>query len=67
MFGHYFDREITKEQYDRAIENNGFLTKEDADTVLTVSERCGYGATAGTVKEYDGKYLVSCHMYDSCD
>lgn len=68
MFGgHYFDRKITKEQYDRAMANGGYMTEDDAKVVLNDAERYGYGATAGRVKEKDGEYYVSCHMYDSCD
>ena len=65
--GFYFDRAITKAQYDRAMNNRGYLTKEDARKVLTDAERLGYGATAGRVREENGSYIVSCHMYDSCD
>ena len=68
MFGgHYFDRKISKKQYERAIENGGYLTKDDAKAVLSDAERLGYGATAGRVSEQDGEYSVSCHMYNSCD
>ena len=67
MRDHYFDREISKEQYERGVQNRGYLTKDDAKTVLTDAERLGYGATAGSVKEIDGKFYVSCHIYDSCD
>lgn len=67
MFGHYFDRKITKQQYVRALANNGYLLKEDNSAVLSDSERLGYGATTGRVFEKDGEYYVSCHMFDSCD
>lgn len=68
MFGgHYFDRKITKSQYDRAIENGGYLTKDDSKSVLSDAERLGYGATAGRVEKKGSEYYVSCHMYDSCD
>lgn len=65
----FWDREITKEQYDRAISAKNYcrLTKEDAETVLTVSERLGYSASAGSVFEQDGKYYVHCSRYNSCD
>ena len=67
MRGQYFDRKITREQFDRAQENNGHLLKEDENSVLTDSERLGYGATTGRVSEKDGEFYVICHMYDSCD
>ena len=63
----FWDREITKEMYDRAKENSGILTKEDAETVLTVSERLGYSASARHVYQADGKYFVQCSRYNSCD
>ena len=68
MFGgSYFDKEITKAQYDRAMKNRGYLTDADEEKVLTVAQRCGYGATAGRVRIENGKYLVSCHIYNHCD
>lgn len=63
----YFDREIMTEQYERAQSNNGYLAKEDADKVLTDSERLGYGASAGSVYELDGHYYVRCSRYNNCD
>lgn len=65
--GRYFDREITEEQYLRGLQNRGNLTDADARNVLTEAERFGYGATAGRVKEKDGKFYCSVFMYDSCD
>lgn len=63
----WFDRQITKEQYDRAVNNRGYLIKDDTNAVLTDAERYGYGASAGIVYEHGGKYFVSCHRYNSCD
>ena len=63
----FWDREITAEQYERAMTNNGRLTKEDAETVLTVSERYGYGASAGSVFGQDGKCYVHCSRWNNCD
>ena len=65
--GTYFDRPITPEQYERAQDNRGYLTDEDKKTVLTESERYGYGASAGSVYETGGKYYVRCHRYNNCD
>ena len=67
MFGNSFEREITKDQYDRAVANRGYLTKEDYEAVMTDAERLGYGGTTGSVFEDNGKYFVHCHVYDSCD
>ena len=63
----YFDREITAEQYKRAQANKGCLTKDDAEKVLTDSERFGYGASASSVYELDGHYYVRCSRYNNCD
>lgn len=63
----YWDREITAEQYERAMTNNGRLFQEDAQAVLTDSERLGYGASATTVFEQDGKFYVHCSMWNNCD
>jgi hypothetical protein len=63
----YFDREITEERYERAQENNGYLTKEDSEKVLTDSERLGYGASASSVYELDGHYYVRCSRWNNCD
>lgn len=63
----YFDREIVAEQYERAQSNNGYLTEEDADKVLTDAERLGYGASAGSVYELDGHYYVRCSRWNNCD
>ena len=62
-----FDREITAEQYSRALQNNNRLTEDDFKTVLTEAERIGYGATAYGVYQKRGKYYVCCHRYNNCD
>ena len=63
----YFDREIMTAQYERAQANNGYLTKEDAEKVLTEAERLGYGASASSVYELDGRYYARCSRYNNCD
>lgn len=63
----YFDREITKAQYERARGNRDYLTKEDACRVLTDAEKYGYGAATNKVFEQGGKYYVHCYRYNSCD
>lgn len=62
-----FDREITAERYKRAQENNGYITKEDAEKILTDSERLGYGASASSVYELNGHYYVRCSRWNNCD
>ena len=63
----YWDRQITKKQYEAAQKNGGRLTKSDVDKVLTDSERWGYGAYATSVYEQSGKYYVHCSRANSCD
>jgi hypothetical protein len=64
----YFDREISKEQYDLAMSSwMHLLPKEECEKVLTDAERLGYGATAGSVYELDGHYYCRCHSYNNCD
>ena len=63
----YWDREITAEQYERAVSNDGRLTQADKETVLTDAERWGYGASSTTVFEQNGKFYVHCIMWNNCD
>ena len=60
-------REITKDQYDRAMQNRGYLTNADKDDVFSVAELCGYGVYGAIVFEKDGKYYVGYSIGDSCD
>ena len=63
----YWDRQITQKQYESAQANGGRLTRSDENTVLTDSERWGYGASATSVYEQSGKYYVHCSRANSCD
>ena len=63
----YWDRQITKKQYEAAQANGGRLTKSDANKVLTDAERYGYGASTSRVFEQDGRYYVHCSRSNSCD
>jgi hypothetical protein len=58
-------REITAEQYARA--KNGYLTKEDRETVFSPSELYGYGVYGGDVIRRDGKYYVRYSLGSTCD
>lgn len=61
------EREITKEQYDRAMERHGYLSEEDKDKVFTVAELLGYGVYGAVVAHYGDKYVVRFQMGDNCD
>ena len=62
-----YTRKITKEQYDRAVNNNGMLTEEDEETIFTTSEICGYGVSVIGVVNNHGQYYVTFRLGDSCD
>lgn len=61
------EREITKDQYDRAMENHGYLTDEDYSDVFTQAEMCGYGIYSAVVSHYADRYVVRFEMGDTCD
>lgn len=61
------EREISKEVYDRARQNRGYITPEDTKNVFSVSELIGYGVYGDQVVERDGKYFVLYERGDSCD
>ena len=62
-----YTRKITKEQYERAMLNKGFLTNEDENEVFSISEMCGHGVYMPIAIERDGEYYVSFMLGSSCD
>ena len=60
-------KKITKEQYDRAMENNGSICKDDIPAVFTEAERWGYGLYGNSVFEKDGEYFVQYTLGSTCD
>lgn len=60
-------REITREQYDRALQHNRNLAESDKETVFSVSELCGYGIYDTYVFKRDGRYYVRFIIGSSCD
>ena len=61
-------REISKEVYDRAMTNNGYLTASDRKDVFSIAELCGYGIYgAKATKDEDGNYYVVYSRGDTCD
>lgn len=54
-------REITKEQYDRAVNDH------DARGIFTDSEVMGYGVYNTEYIEEDGRYFVTFELGDTCD
>ena len=63
----YHVREITKEQYERAMQHNGYIAKEDESSIFTTAEIWGYGVYSTKVKEENGKYYVHYELGSSCD
>lgn len=60
-------REITKEQYDRAIRNGGVITRADRQEIFSDAERYGYGIYGASAFQEDGKYMVSYSRGETCD
>ena len=63
----HFTRKITKEQYDRAKKNAGYITEADEKEIFDDSERLGYGVYSPVACETDNGYIVSYMLGDSCD
>ena len=61
------DFEVTKDVYERAKANRGYMAKEDEEALFSESIRYGYGLYCCVVKEKDGKYICSYEMGSSCD
>lgn len=61
------EREITKEIYDRALNNRGYIDPEDRPEVFDRVELCGYGVYGPKVFEKDDKYFVAFNLGSSCD
>ena len=62
-----YQRKITKEQYERAMLNNSFLTEEDEKDIFTVSELYGYGVYLPIVIKEQGEYYVTFKLGSTCD
>ena len=63
----YYEREISKDIYERAMKHNGYVAKEDKDSVWDMAELHGYGVYDSRVSQRDGKYYVTFTMGSSCD
>lgn len=67
------EKEITREQYENAKLNHGFIRSEDMTDIFSVADLCGYGIYSPTVyKDIDddtGKitYKVMYTTSDCCD
>lgn len=68
----YLERSITKEQYDRAQLNRGYITEEDELDIFDEAERYGYGVYGAVAREKtddegNTAYYVLFSMGSSCD
>lgn len=61
-----FEREISKEIFDRGVEN-GTITGDDFKKVFRPQEYQGYGIYSQHLFEKDGKYFVKFELGDTCD
>ena len=62
-----YERKISKEIYDRAVANKGYIASEDMSKVFDICQLAGYGVYLPLVFERDGEYFVSYEMGSSCD
>lgn len=67
------EKPITKEQYERAQLNNGFITEADLQEIFTMADLCGYGVYSPIARarysEVTGEttYIVSYTTSTCCD
>ena len=67
------EKAITKEQYDRAQLNNGYVTEVDLQEIFSTSELCGWGVYSPIAcKRYseatgETTYIVSYTTSTNCD
>ena len=61
--------EISKEVYDRAMKNGGYITSADEKELFTQAQLCGYGVYSDMayIDEETGKYMCRYSMGSSCD
>lgn len=60
-------KEISKEVYDRAMENNKRIPDDLEMEVFGMAVICGYGLYSNYVYKEDGKYYVKYNRGSSCD
>lgn len=59
--------EVSKEVYDRAKLNRGYMAQCDVVENFSEEIRFGYGLYCCMVHEEDGKYICTYETGDSCD
>ena len=61
------DFEVSKDVYERAKANRGYMAKEDEEKLFSDSILYGYGLYCCVVREKDGKYICSYEIGETCD
>ena len=61
--------EISKEVYDRAMQNGGYIAGEDRVKLFNQAQLCGYGVYSDMayIDEKTGKYMCRYELGSSCD
>ena len=59
--------EISKDVYDRAMRNRGYITETDKSNLFDTWQLCGYGVYSAMAYEKDKKYWCSYYMGSTCD
>lgn len=60
-------KKITKEIYDNAMKNRGYITDEDKTIIFDVCELIGYGVYGAMAYEENGEYWCSYNRGETCD
>lgn len=64
---YFYEKEISKEVYDNAQKNNGYITDDDKKSIFSVCELCGYGIYGAQAYKQKGKYYCTYYRGSSCD
>lgn len=60
--------EVTKEEYERSLENGGYMAGEDVQRHFDDSILCGYGLYCCKIHQTDdGRYICTYEIGSSCD
>ena len=62
-----YTKKITKEQYERATQNSGYISDVDMSSVFSPAELWGYGVYGNTVFEKDNQFYVRYNCGETCD
>jgi hypothetical protein len=63
----YLTKEITKDIYDHAQANNGYITEADENIVFDICELLGYGIYGAKAYAENNKYYCRYYRGSNCD